>query len=150
MIHRDLMTRANKTGFRGVYARPNGLFIASGKANITGYSVHIGYFKSAVLAAQAYDDWALTYKGPDARVNFPMNDEKQALALPLAEVLLCRNGHELSSSAVIRSGKVRCSACIREYAAKNRKDNTELVRLRSRASSKKYRERKRASAGMVE
>lgn len=58
---------ASKTGFKGVRFRPAGTFQAD--IRVDNKTVHLGTFKTAELAARAYDDAARRLHGEFARTN---------------------------------------------------------------------------------
>lgn len=67
----------NTTGFKGVCPRKDrGTFLAG--INIQGRRVKLGTFRTAELAARAYDDAARAHYGPHACVNFPKKGEQSA------------------------------------------------------------------------
>lgn len=60
----------NTSGFKGVsFFRQNGTWRA--RIMVSGHSRFLGYFKTALEAAQAYDRAAIELHGEFARLNFP-------------------------------------------------------------------------------
>jgi len=59
----------NKVGFKGVYEFRNKVFVSKIYANKV--LIYLGLFKTATMAAIAYDEAAMKYHGEFARLNFP-------------------------------------------------------------------------------
>lgn len=67
---KNMRSRANKYGFRGITKSSPGTFLASIRTN--GKARYLGNFKTAEEAARAYDAAALEEFGQFAQLNFPM------------------------------------------------------------------------------
>lgn len=69
-----LKTRANTTGYKGVYRNPSGTYYA--KIVLKGRQIRLGTRKSKRDAAKLYDFAANLYHGEFARLNFPERGKK--------------------------------------------------------------------------
>lgn len=124
----------SKLGFRGVEYRADRDCFRARIAKIPGGNRRgnmLGSFRTAIEAAEAYDEAARQVYGPDACLNFPGPGEKGVVPSRRAEGK-CYRGHDLAEHGQPRSDdpkRIHCRECNRlsvlRYAARRKKAKAE-------------------------
>jgi hypothetical protein len=123
MSYRPADWTRNSLGFKGVYRnggsdkeRRGPRYRAAIQVTADGVkTVHrTKWFRSAVEAAQAYDELAVKIYGPQAPVNFPLKGEQPVELITLPSNY-CHRGHEMSLTP---DGDLVCHRCNADAVAR--------------------------------